>query len=151
ERVEEVRRLLEQAEENEGDLKMPPSPKASVPPNVPTPLPSGPAAAIDLLPEQMFGRYRILRKLGEGGMGSVYLAHDTQMDRLVALKVPKFKAEDNSTNLPEILERFYREARAAATLDHPNICTVYDVNEINGIHYLTMAYVEGKALSEFRL
>jgi predicted Ser/Thr protein kinase len=95
------------------------------------------------LPEQ-FGRYRILRKLGQGGMGSVYLAHDTQLDRRLALKVPLFTAADG----PEALERFYREARSAATLSHPNICPVYDVGTIDGIHFVTMAYIEGKPLAE---
>jgi predicted Ser/Thr protein kinase len=95
------------------------------------------------LPEQ-FGRYRIIKQIGRGGMGSVYLAHDTQLDRSVALKVPHFKDDDG----PEVLERFYREARAAATIDHPNICPVYDVSEINGIHHVTMAYIDGRRLSD---
>jgi serine/threonine protein kinase len=94
------------------------------------------------LPEQ-FGRYRILRPLGQGGMGSVYLAHDTQLDRPVALKVPHFQPEDG----PQVRERFFREARAAATLAHPNLCPVHDVGEINGTPYLTMAYIEGQPLS----
>src|SRR5262249_14282282 len=80
------------------------------------------------LPER-FGRYRIERKLGKGGMGSVYLAHDTQLDRPVALKVPNFAGDE-----PEVLARFYREARAAALLRHPNLCPVYDVGEIDGVH-----------------
>src|ERR687885_102609 len=91
------------------------------------------------LPETL-GRYRILKPLGQGGMGAVYLAHDTQLDRRVALKVPHFRPEDGS----EALERFYREARAAAALRHPNICPVYDVGEHQGVRYLTMAYVEGQ-------
>jgi serine/threonine protein kinase/formylglycine-generating enzyme required for sulfatase activity len=102
------------------------------------------AAAPAELPEK-FGRYRILKRLGEGGMGCVYLAHDTQLDRQVALKVPHFAPEDD----PEILERFAREARAAATLSHPNLCPVFDVGDVGGIHFLTMAYIEGKPLSDF--
>jgi tetratricopeptide (TPR) repeat protein/predicted Ser/Thr protein kinase len=102
----------------------------------------GPAAAADL-PES-FGRYRILRKLGQGGMGTVYLAHDSQLDRPVALKVPHFSATDG----PEALERFYREARAAALIVHANICPVYDVNELGGVPYVTMAYIEGRPLAE---
>jgi serine/threonine protein kinase len=94
------------------------------------------------LPDQ-FGRYQILKQLGQGGMGAVYLAQDTQLDRPVALKVPFFSPEDG----PEALERFYREAKAAAILSHPNLCPVHDVGQINGIHYLTMAYIEGKPLS----
>jgi formylglycine-generating enzyme required for sulfatase activity/predicted Ser/Thr protein kinase len=92
-----------------------------------------------------FGRYRILRALGEGAMGAVYLAQDTQLEREVALKTPQLS--DNSE--PELLERFYREARSAATLRHPRICPVYDVGEIDGTHYITMAYIEGRPLSDF--
>ena len=91
-----------------------------------------------------FGRYRIERSLGEGGMGAVYLAHDSQLDRKVALKTPKF-AKNSDANL---IRRFYREARSAATLQHPNICPVYDVGEIGGIHYISMAYIEGRPLSD---
>jgi serine/threonine protein kinase/formylglycine-generating enzyme required for sulfatase activity len=95
------------------------------------------------LPEQ-FGRYRILRKLGEGGMGAVYLAEDTQLGRRVALKVPHFNRDDG----PDVIERFYREARAAAALRHPNLCPVHDVGHIDGIHYLTMPFIEGKPLAD---
>lgn len=90
-----------------------------------------------------FGRYRIQKKLGQGGMGAVYLAHDTQLDRPVALKVPQFRDEEGR----EIIERFLREARAAAKIQHPNLCPIYDVGEIGGIHYLTMAYIKGHLLS----
>ena len=75
-------------------------------------------------------------------MGDVYLAEDTQLDRPVALKVPRF-ADDYDG---ELIERFYREARAAATVRHPNLCPVYDAGEIDGIHYLSMAYIEGRPL-----
>ncbi len=102
-----------------------------------------PLATPDILPEQ-FGRYRIERKLGKGGMGAVYLAHDTQLDRKVALKVPHFRPGDGQT----VLDRFYREARNAARIDHPNICQIYDVNCTDGVHHLTMAYVEGKTLAD---
>ncbi|MEI6502088.1 MAG: serine/threonine-protein kinase, partial [Armatimonadota bacterium] len=96
------------------------------------------------LPET-FGRYRILKKLGQGGMGSAYLAHDTQLDRQVAIKVPHFSAQED----PQVVERFLREARAAATIQHPNLCPVYDAGQIDGIHYMTMGYIEGHSLSEF--
>ena len=103
-----------------------------------------PPATSDSVPET-FGRYQLSKLLGEGAMGSVYLAQDTQLRRQVALKVPKFSADTN----PLLLERFYREARAAAALNHSNICSVYDVGEINGQHYITMAYIEGRPLSDF--
>jgi serine/threonine protein kinase len=90
-----------------------------------------------------FGRYELCKLLGKGGMGSVFLAHDPQLDRLVALKVPSFRGADRDA----LRERFLREARAAAKLSHPNLCPVYDVGEVNGVPYLTMAYVEGIPLS----
>jgi hypothetical protein len=95
------------------------------------------------LPE-VFGRYRILRKLGAGGMGAVYLAEDTKLRRQVALKVPHFTSDTRGP----VLERFRREARLAAGIDHPNLCAVYDVDEIDGIHFFTMEFVEGTLLSD---
>ena len=79
-------------------------------------------------------------------MGAVYLGHDTQLDRQVALKTPTL---DDAGESGELVERFYREARAAATLRHPNICPVYDVGAIDGTHYITMAYIEGRPLSAY--
>lgn len=91
----------------------------------------------------VFGRYRILRPLGRGGMGVVYLAEDSQLGRQVALKVPRFTIDDS----PEIIDRFYREARVAAGIHHPNVCGVHDVGAIDGIPYLTMPYIDGAPLS----
>jgi hypothetical protein len=95
------------------------------------------------LPER-FGRYVIRKRLGQGGMGTVYLAHDTELDRDVALKVPHVTAADG----PEVLKRFHREARAAATLQHPYICPIHDVGQVDNVPYLTMAYIEGHPLSK---
>jgi class 3 adenylate cyclase/predicted Ser/Thr protein kinase len=96
------------------------------------------------LPEA-FGRYAILRRLGRGGMGVVYLARDTELDRLVALKMPHLEGND-----PDLLrERFLREARAAALLHHPHICPVFDVGAVGAVPYLTMAYIEGQPLDEW--
>jgi serine/threonine protein kinase len=78
-------------------------------------------------------------------MGTVYLAHDPQLDRLVAIKVPQLELGTD----PEVVARFLREARSAATIEHPNICPIHDVGQVNGIHYLAMAYIEGKPLSVF--
>jgi len=72
-----------------------------------------------------FGRYRILKLLGQGGMGSVYLAHDTELDRKVALKVPKFRESESDATV----ERFYREARSSATLRIAHICPIYDLGK----------------------
>ncbi len=97
------------------------------------------------MPGDAFGRYRIRRILGEGAMGAVYLALDTQLHRKVALKIPKVNSSEDS----KFIARFLREARAAATLSHPNICPVYDVGEIEGTHFIAMAYIQGQPLSEF--
>jgi predicted Ser/Thr protein kinase len=105
--------------------------------------PRGRADAIANLPER-FGRYRIIRRLGAGGMGSVYLAEDTRLKRKVALKVAHVYGSDGR----QALERFRREAEAAARLDHPCLCKVYDVGEIDGVHHLTMEYIEGTTLAE---
>ncbi len=96
------------------------------------------------IPEQ-FGRYRIERELGRGGMGAVYLAHDGQLDRKVALKIPFFKDDEDDA---ESVERFYREARAMATLQHANLCPVFDVGQFELWHFLTMAFIDGQPLSK---
>ncbi len=88
------------------------------------------------------GRYVIVRKLGAGGMGTVYLAEDTRLPRKVALKVPHFTAADGTA-----LERFRREAALAAGIDHPNLCPVHDLEEIDGILFFTMPFLEGTPLS----
>ncbi|MEM6687827.1 MAG: serine/threonine-protein kinase [Planctomycetota bacterium] len=91
------------------------------------------------------GRYQLTGLLGRGGMGAVYLANDQQLERDVALKVPKFGSRDNE----KAIKRFYREARAAATVTHPNLCPVYDVAEIDGVHCIAMAFIDGKPLSSY--
>jgi formylglycine-generating enzyme required for sulfatase activity len=94
------------------------------------------------MPTQL-GRYRILHKLGAGGMGTVYLAEDSEIGRRVALKVPHFDASAGS----EVLDRFRREARVAGAIEHPHICPIYDVGVADGYHYLVMPYIEGTPLS----
>jgi hypothetical protein len=102
-----------------------------------TPTPAGPFP-------QPFGRYVLSRALGSGGMATVYLAHDTLLDRDVAVKIPHASCAQN----PKRLQRFHREGIAAARLSHPNLCPVLDLGEWEGIVYLTMPYIEGRPLSE---
>jgi TolB-like protein/Tfp pilus assembly protein PilF/predicted Ser/Thr protein kinase len=90
------------------------------------------------------GRYRLLKFVGRGGMGVVFKAEDTRLQRTVALKL----LPDGSGQSPEARERFLREARAAAILDHPNICPVHEVDTADGAMFLTMAFVEGRSLKD---
>src|SRR5262245_20160577 len=90
------------------------------------------------------GRYEIRSKIGEGGMGEVYLAHDTQLDRQIAIKLlPTEIARDQQR-----LHRFLQEARAAAALSHPNIAHIYEIGEADGAHFIAMEYVEGTTLDK---
>jgi serine/threonine protein kinase/tetratricopeptide (TPR) repeat protein len=86
------------------------------------------------------GNYKILEKLGEGGQGTVYKAIDSKLGRTVVIKVLPAELTAKEANL----KRFEREARLASALDHPNICTIFDLSEINGIHFIVMQYIEGR-------
>ncbi len=89
---------------------------------------------------QLFGNYKITHKLGAGGQGTVYKAIDQKLGRTVVVKVLPAELTVKEANL----KRFEREARLASALDHPNICTIFDMDETSGLHYIAMQYVEGK-------
>ena len=97
-----------------------------------------------LQPGTCLGPYEVLSVLGVGGMGEVYKARDTRLDRTVAIKIlTQTLAAD-----PQLRERFDREARAISQLDHPHICPLYDVGERDGISFLVMQYLEGDTLQD---
>src|SRR5271169_6241879 len=90
------------------------------------------------------GPYEIQSPLGAGGMGEVYRARDTRLDRAVAIKILPAHLSDN----PEAKQRFDREARAVSSLNHPNICTLHDVGHQDGVDYLVMEFLEGETLAD---
>ena len=96
-----------------------------------------------MIPESI-GHYRVIKKLGAGGMGAVYLALDTKLDRKVAIKLlhPELNSDEH------FKKRQLREAQAVAKLDHPNICSVYDVNEADSFTFIVMQYIEGESLAD---
>ncbi|HNT76024.1 MAG TPA: protein kinase, partial [Anaerolineae bacterium] len=97
----------------------------------------------DSLIGRTLGQYQVVASIGQGGMGAVYRAHDTRLDREVAVKVlPPELARDQ-----EFVERFEREAHTAAALDHPNIVAIYNIGEHEGLHYIAMRLLRGETLN----
>jgi hypothetical protein len=111
-----------------------------------TPLNGEGATTVARPPGRMFGRYRLLDELGRGGMGVVYQAKDTLLGRIVALKM----IGSGQLMRKEGVERFYREARAVAHLNHPHIVPLYEIGEHEGQHYFTMAYAAGGSLAQHK-
>jgi len=98
----------------------------------------------DRMTGQTIGHYRILEQLGAGGMRIVYKAHDTHLDRFVAIKVLPPEKVANA----ERKQRFVQETKAASALNHPNIITIHDIASENGIDFIAMEYVPGRTLDE---
>ena len=96
-----------------------------------------------LFPGTRLGPYEILAPVGSGGMGEVYRAKDTRLDRTVAIKI----LPSNLAANPELRQRFEREARAVSSLNHPHICTLFDIGHQDGIDFLVMEYLEGETLA----
>jgi len=97
-----------------------------------------------ILAGKRLGPYEILSAIGAGGMGEVYRARDTRLERIVAVKI----LPDHLSDRAELRERFEREARTIASLNHPHICVLHDIGQQDGIDYLVMEYLEGETLSE---
>ncbi|MDX2031253.1 MAG: alpha/beta fold hydrolase [Blastocatellia bacterium] len=105
---------------------------------------SGDAPIEAIRPGVRLGRYEILSRLGVGGMGEVYLAHDALLDRKVALKVLAAQFVENK----DWLKRFVREAKAASALNHPNIITIHEIGQMGGVHFIATEHIEGKTLRQ---
>src|SRR5881394_2311509 len=102
-------------------------------------------AASDTLIDQVFdGRYRVVSKLGTGGMANVYLAEDQELGRSVAIKM----LDERHSQDEQFVERFRREAESAAGLSHPNVVSIYDRGEAEGSYYIAMEYLDGRTLKE---
>ena len=97
-----------------------------------------------ILTGKRLGPYEVLSAIGAGGMGEVYRAKDTRLDRVVAIKV----LPDRLASRPELRDRFEREARTIASLNHPHICTLYDIGHQDGTDFLVMEHLEGETLAE---
>jgi len=106
--------------------------------------PSGPVG-----PGARFGRYEVERHIGRGGMGDVYLVHDTVIQRRAALKTIRPDTNLTPAQAIEVRQRFYREAQTAGKLAHPNIVTIYDVGEDLGVSYIVMEFIEGQSLADW--
>ncbi len=96
-----------------------------------------------IAPGSRLGQYEIVSLIGQGGMGEVYKARDTRLDRTVAIKVLLAHVADD----PDLRQRFEREAKTISSLNHPHICTLYDIGQQDGTDYLVMEYLEGETLA----
>src|ERR1022692_3932936 len=116
----------------------------AVPARSMNPLPMSGSLSSTLSPGTRFGSYEILQRLGAGGMGEVYRARDTRLEREVAIKTLSLER----CSQPDALSRFEQEARSACALNHPNIVTIYELGHVNGTRYISMELVIGETVRE---
>ena len=129
------------------DPDRPPVKTPDASPSAPAGSPDGPAGPPAPFAGRTLGHFRLLERLGVGGMGDVYLAEDAKLGRRVAVKVLQAQPAASAADR-ERLERFVREARAVAALNHPNIVTLHSVEEGEGVHFLVMEWVDGRTLAQ---
>ncbi|HWF88570.1 MAG TPA: serine/threonine-protein kinase, partial [Pyrinomonadaceae bacterium] len=103
-----------------------------------------PDSALSFPARKRIGRYEICSQLGAGGMGEVYLANDTKLDRKVALKILPSDVVDEQSD--ERVRRFIQEAKAVSALNHPNILTIYEIDEIDARHFIATEFIDGETL-----
>jgi serine/threonine-protein kinase len=138
-------RMSEEESTGEETARLPVTPTSSTPSSVsPTPLPGGESPSLSQL-----GRYKIIEAIGKGGMGMVYKGTDPMLDRPVALKTIRWDFPLSPSEATDLKDRLIQEAKAAGKLSHPNIVTIYDVGEHEGLHYIAMEYLSGYSLEEF--
>ncbi len=153
----DVAARLKQLIDTEGTVAQPRSARPVTPPPA---APARPVAAEPVVPPastgdgaagdlKSLGRYKLEREIGRGAMGTVYLGRDSAINRLVAIKAIPLAREFSDSELAEARARFFREAETAGRLNHPNIVTIYDVGEQDGLAYIAMEYLKGKHLSDF--
>jgi len=146
ERVEsKTERLSRQESPKDETAKLSTASTGSTPPGMSaTPVPAGESPSFS-----QFGRYKIIEAIGKGGMGMVYKGTDPMLDRPVALKTIRLDFPLSRTETAELKDRLIQEAKAAGKLSHPNIVTIYDVGEQEGVHYIAMEYLSGCSLEDF--
>jgi eukaryotic-like serine/threonine-protein kinase len=137
------------ASASEAPAKAPVAARAAAAPAKSAPASPAAAAAPETGAPQRLGRYQLEREIGRGAMGTVYLGRDTAINRLVAIKAIPLATEFSESELAEARARFFREAETAGRLNHPNIVTIYDVGEEQGLAYIAMEYLKGRHLSDY--
>lgn len=143
-----LKKLID-AESSAAQPRPRPAPAAPARPAAAEPASPAPSSDSGIGELKSLGRYKLEREIGRGAMGTVFLGRDSAINRLVAIKAIPLAREFSDSELAEARSRFFREAETAGRLNHPNIVTIYDVGEQDGLAYIAMEYLKGKHLSDF--